>query len=45
MDSPDIVTARGVPCAFSRLEVERDGRWELAEDVVPRRADRIRHPE
>jgi hypothetical protein len=45
MDSPDIVTARGVPCAFSRLEIERDGRWELAVDVVPRRADRIRYLE
>ena len=45
MDSPDIVTARGVPCAFRRLEIERDGRWELAEIAVPRRADRIRYPE
>jgi hypothetical protein len=45
MDSPDIVTAQGIPCAFRRLEVERDRHWELAENVVPRRADRVRYPE
>jgi hypothetical protein len=45
MDSPDIVTARGIPCAFRRLEVERDGRWEAIENAIPRRADRIRYPE
>jgi hypothetical protein len=45
MDSPDIMTAHGVPAAFRRFEVERDGRWELAESVIPHRADRIRYPE
>lgn len=45
MDSPDVVTAHGLPCAFRALEIERDGAWELAENVVPRRADRIRYPE
>ena len=45
MDSPDVVTARGIPCAFRRLEIERDGRWQLAERVVPSRADRIRYAE
>jgi murein DD-endopeptidase MepM/ murein hydrolase activator NlpD len=45
MDSPDAMTARGVPCAFRRLEIERDGRWEMAESVIPRRVDRIRYPE
>ena len=45
MDSPDVVTAHGLPCAFRALEIERDGAWELAENVVPRRSDRIRYPE
>jgi murein DD-endopeptidase MepM/ murein hydrolase activator NlpD len=45
MDSPDVMTARGIPCAFRRLEVERDGRWELAASIIPRRVDRIRYPE
>jgi murein DD-endopeptidase MepM/ murein hydrolase activator NlpD len=45
MDSPDVMTARGVPCAFRRLEVERDGRWELVESHIPRRDERIRYPE
>lgn len=44
MDSPDLMTARGIPCAFRRLELERDGRWEPAESVIPRRVDRIRSP-
>ena len=45
MDSPDVLTTRGVPCAFRRLEIERDGRWELVEGAIPRRVDRIRYPE
>jgi murein DD-endopeptidase MepM/ murein hydrolase activator NlpD len=45
MDSPDILTARGIACAFRRLEVERDGEWALAESVIPRRVDRIRYPQ
>jgi len=42
MDSGDLLTANGLPCAFRSLEVERDGRWETARDVIPRRADRVR---
>jgi murein DD-endopeptidase MepM/ murein hydrolase activator NlpD len=45
MDGPDATAARGIPCAFRRLEIERDGRWEVAESVIPSRADRIRYPE
>lgn len=45
MDSPDVMSARGIPCAFARVELERDGHWEVAENVVPRRADRVRYPE
>lgn len=42
MDSPDVMTAKGLPCAFRELQVEANGRWETQHDVVPRRRDRIR---
>jgi murein DD-endopeptidase MepM/ murein hydrolase activator NlpD len=42
MDGPDPLTARAIPCAFRELEIERDGTWEPARDVVPGRTDRIR---
>jgi len=42
MDGPDPVTAKGVPCVFTELEVERTDGWERVSDVVPRRQDRIR---
>jgi len=42
MDSPDLLTAQGVPCAFRQLEVERDGLWVTVTDAVPRRQDRVR---
>ena len=42
MDGADMLTAQGVPCAFTELEVERNDRWEIARDVVPNRQDRIR---
>jgi murein DD-endopeptidase MepM/ murein hydrolase activator NlpD len=45
MDSADAMTARGIPCAFRRLEIERDGRWEVAVSIIPRRTDRIRYAE
>jgi murein DD-endopeptidase MepM/ murein hydrolase activator NlpD len=45
MDSPDLLTAGGVPCAFRRLEVERDGAWIPMHGAIPGRADRVRYPE
>ena len=42
MDGPDMLTAKGLPCAFSALEIERTDGWELVRDVVPRCEDRIR---
>jgi hypothetical protein len=42
MDSPDLLTARGVPCAFREYEVERDGEWTLVQHGIPRRSERIR---
>jgi murein DD-endopeptidase MepM/ murein hydrolase activator NlpD len=43
MDSPDVLTAKGVPCAFRELEVDRDGTWVPVRDHVPTRSERIRH--
>jgi len=42
MDSPDLLTAKGVPCAFRELEVERDGAWVAVQNVIPKRSERIR---
>jgi Peptidase family M23 len=42
MDSPDPMTATGVPCAFRYYEVLRNDTWEKVENGVPRKADRIR---
>ncbi len=43
MDSADPLIAKGVPCAFARYDVLRDGRWEPMSGGVPGRSDRIRH--
>lgn len=42
MDSPDLLKAKGIPCAFAEYLVERDGRLELVERGIPRRQARIR---
>jgi murein DD-endopeptidase MepM/ murein hydrolase activator NlpD len=42
MDSPDLLQAGGIPCAFLEYEVDRGGRWERVERGIPRRTDRIR---
>ena len=43
MDSPELMTAKGVPCAFRAYEVLRDGSWESVKNGVPRKVDRIRY--
>jgi hypothetical protein len=43
MDAADPLTARGVPCAFRRYEVERNGSWVTVEGGVPGREDHIRY--
>ena len=43
MDSPDLMTARGVPCTFRAYEVLRNGDWESVENGVPRKVDQIRY--
>ena len=42
MDSPDLMTAKGIACAFRAYEVLRDGEWVRAENGVPGRRERIR---
>jgi hypothetical protein len=42
MDSPDMNTARGVPCAFERYEVLQDNQWQLVTNAIPSDKDRIR---
>lgn len=42
MDSPDLLTATGLPCAFRGCEVLTDGEWVPAEAVVPGRTQRVR---
>jgi murein DD-endopeptidase MepM/ murein hydrolase activator NlpD len=42
MDGPDPLTAHGVPCAFRRYEVWRDGSWLRVENAIPRDTDWIR---
>ena len=42
MDSPDLMSARGIPCAFREYEVDRDGAWVRVTNGIPGRRDRIR---
>ena len=42
MDDVDPHRARGVPAAFARYAVRRDGRWEDVRDGVPGRMERVR---
>lgn len=42
MDSAELMTARGIVCAFRAYEVQRDGAWVAVADGIPDRRDRIR---
>jgi Peptidase family M23 len=42
MDSPDLMSAKGVPCCFRAYDVLRNGTWKRVENGVPRKVDRIR---
>ena len=42
MDSSDIATANGLPCAFERYEVFQDGEWQEVVNGIPTDKDRIR---
>jgi hypothetical protein len=43
MDSSDLMTAKGLPCAFRAYEVLSNGTWERVENSVPGKVDRIRY--
>ena len=42
MDSIDIATANGLPCAFEEYEVFRNGKWEKVINGIPTSKERIR---
>ncbi len=42
MDSSDIASANGLPCAFKKYEVFRDGAWQQVVNGIPTDKDRIR---
>lgn len=42
MDSSDIVTANGLPCAFENYELLKNGSWEKITNGIPTSNDRIR---
>ena len=42
MDSTDILTANGLPCAFEQYEVFQDGEWQKVVNGIPTDKDRIR---
>jgi murein DD-endopeptidase MepM/ murein hydrolase activator NlpD len=42
MDRADLMTAKGLPCAFKEYETFRDGRWVKVTNGVPAFGERIR---
>ena len=42
MDSPDLLTAKGIPCAFKKYEVLTDCGWKVVENGIPKSNQRIR---
>ncbi|GAB6109990.1 M23 family metallopeptidase [Fusibacter bizertensis] len=42
MDSLDILTANGLPCAFEQYELFQDGIWQNVYNCIPTGKDRIR---
>lgn len=42
MDSSDIATANGLPCAFEQYEVFQDGKWKKVYKRIPTNKERIR---
>jgi hypothetical protein len=42
MDSSDIATAKGLPCAFKQYEVFQNGEWQAVSNSIPTAKDRIR---
>lgn len=42
MDSSDILSARGLPCAFEQYELFKDSKWKKVYNGIPTDKDRIR---
>lgn len=42
MDSSDIITAKGLPCAFEQYEVFKEDGWQKVSHSIPTDKDRIR---
>lgn len=42
MDSADLVSAEGIPCAFRTYDVLRKGKWEPVTNGIPGKRERIR---
>ena len=42
MDSCDIATANGLPCAFEEYEIFQNGEWKTVTNEIPTNKDRIR---
>lgn len=42
MDSSDVFTANGLPCAFEQYEVFKDGEWKRVINGIPMNKDRIK---
>jgi murein DD-endopeptidase MepM/ murein hydrolase activator NlpD len=42
MDSINIATANGLPCAFEEYELFKKGTWETVTNSIPTNKDRIR---
>lgn len=42
MDSSDILTANGLPCAFEQYESLKNGKWEKIHNGIPHNKERIR---
>lgn len=42
MDSPDVMTARGLPCAFKNVDVLEGGVWKSVDSCIPAGHQRIR---
>ena len=45
MDSSDILSAKGIPCAFERYDVLQGEQWRAVYSGVPSDRDRIRFQE
>jgi len=41
MDSPDLFSAKGIPCAFNHYKIFKDGKWSLVKNGIPSDKDRI----